>query len=316
MRQLFQYAFGLSDQETTFIRRGFHTGNPRVRDRLEDVGRAFIKGYNQALETSDVDTLAQRLEQVNAELRGFAFEGAATALALLDHLVPWHGGRLRRFINGPATGHIYMTHVGVGWAIARVPWLRRNVDKCLAQLDPLLGWLAIDGYGFQSGFFHAPNCIGAKTYPNGLSEYARRVFDQGLGRSLWFVEGADVSRIPLTIASFHNTRRADLWSGIGLASAYAGGADRPALECLREAAKGYVTHMAQGAAFAAKARQHAGNQAEHTETACRILCGLSSEAAASVTDQELEILPIDGKEPAYEIWRKKIQARFVTEASV
>jgi hypothetical protein len=153
-----------------------------------------------------------------------------------------------------------MTHVGVGWAIARVPWLRRNVDKCLAQLDPLLGWLAIDGYGFQSGFFHAPNSIGAKTYPNGLSKYARRVFDQGLGRSLWFVEGADVSRISLTIASFHNTRRADLWSGIGLASAYAGGADGPALECLREAAKGYITHMAQGAAFAAKARAPAIKQ--------------------------------------------------------
>jgi hypothetical protein len=311
--RLLQYAIGLSPKEATFHRRGFYLGNPGARDRLEGIGQTFISGYNQALDTNELGALARRLENADGELRGFAFEGAATALALLDQLTPWNSGLLQRFIAGPAASHTYMAHIGAGWAIARLPWLRRRVDECLAQLDPLLCWLAIDGYGFEEGYFRSRKNIGAQIYPTGLSEYARRVFDQGLGRSLWFVDGADVYRIPETIASFPEIRRADLWSGIGLACAYAGGVDRSALQRLRRAAGGCAPYMAQGAAFAAKARQRAGNQAEHTETACRIFCGLSAEAAARVTDEALESLPSNEEEPAYEIWRKKIQAKFGTE---
>lgn len=309
--QVFQYALGLSDDEATFSRRGFHAGNPSVRDRLEDIGRTFISGYNQALDTSELGALARRLENADEELRGFAFEGAATALALLDHLTPWNRGRLQRFIAGPAAHHIYMAHIGAGWAIARLPWLRRRVDECLAQLDPLLCWLAIDGYGFEEGFFHPRKNTGGQTHPTGLSEYARRVFDQGLGRSLWFVDSADVYRIPETIASFPVNRRADLWSGVGLACAYAGGVSQSALESLGKAAGCCRPQVAQGAAFAAKARQFAGNPSAHTELACQIFCGLTADASASVTDVAMVDLP-DNYEgvPSYEIWRQRIQSHF------
>ena len=37
----------------------------------------------------------------------------------------------------------------------------------------------------------------------------RHVFDQGLGRSLWFVEGADVSKIRATVRGFPAARRAE-----------------------------------------------------------------------------------------------------------
>src|SRR3712207_8380154 len=50
--------------------------------------------------------------------------------------------------------------------------------------------------------------------------------DQGLGRSLWFVQGADVRRIPATVNAFPAERRPDLWSGLGLACGYAGGRTR------------------------------------------------------------------------------------------
>ena len=310
MRRLFRYALGLSLQEATFSRRGFYATNSGVRERLEDIGRTFISGYNEALYTSELETLARRLAHGEKELCGFAYEGAATAFTLLDHLTPRNCGRLQRFIDGPAAGHVYMAHIGAGWAIARIPWLRRRLDAFLAQLDPLLCWLAVDGYGFQQGFFKSRENITHKKYPSGLSGYARRVFDQGLGRSLWFVNGTDVPRISETIASFPETRRADLWSGVGLACAYAGGVDHTALECLRVAAGDGVSYMAQGAAFAAKARQRAGNQADHTEMACRLLCGLSAEAAARVTDDALKQLNSDGEGPAYESWRRRIQAQF------
>jgi len=66
--------------------------------------------------------------------------------------------------------------------------------------------------------------------------------------------------------------------------------------------------VAQGAAFAAKTRQQANNPTEHTELACQILCELDADAAAQLTDATRRCLPDDGKVPAYEIWRQRIQS--------
>ncbi|MET0400492.1 MAG: DUF1702 family protein, partial [Longimicrobiaceae bacterium] len=65
--------------------------------------------------------------------------------------------------------------------------------------------------------------------------------------------------------------------------------------------------------FAARARQRAGNPAEHTERACRALCGASADAAAAATEAALEDLaPREGL-PAYEVWRLRIQQSFARE---
>jgi hypothetical protein len=98
-----------------------------------------------------------------------------------------------------------------------------------------------------------------------------------------------------------------LWSGIGLACAYAGGVERVGLERLREAATGYRGHLAQGAAFAAKTRVRAGNPTLCTEHACQVICGLSATEAAEVSDIHLENLPRNERVPAYEVWRQRIQ---------
>jgi hypothetical protein len=143
-----------------------------------------------------------------------------------------------------------------------------------------------------------------------MSGYALRAFDQGLGRSLWFINGADVESVAAAVAAFAEARRADLWSGVGLACAYAGGADGASVESLLARAGQFAPHLAQGAAFAAKTRQRAGNPSGHTETACRVLCGMSASEAADVTDAALWNLPPDEEEPAYEIWRRRIASEF------
>jgi hypothetical protein len=312
-RHLRLLALGIAPEETSFPRRGFREGDGEARRRLERVGLAFLEGYHAALEADNPATMVPRLERVEAEFRGFAYEGSAMALALLDHLTPWRRDRLRAVLDDAGRSHAYMVHVGAGWAIARLPWLRGRIDRPLARLDPLLRWLAVDGYGFHEGYFHRPRCIEAQGRPRRLSGYARRAFDQGLGRSLWFVEGADVERIPATIAAFPPSRRADLWSGVGLARAYTGGAGRAAIGRLRDAAGPDRAPLAQGAAFAAKARQRAGIPAEHTASACEVLCGLSADEAARVTDEALADLPPEGPVPAYETWRRRIQARWTEQ---
>lgn len=310
--QLRKRIFGLSIEEATFARRGFRDGEAEVRQRLEEIGRTFLYGYHAALEDDRQETLAQRLNAVEAQLRGFAFEGAAMGLTLLDTLSPRRKNRFQAFLQGPGEPHTYMLHVGYGWMLAR---LHRRVEKLPPRIDPLLGWLAVDGYGFHEGYFHWPRYVTRQVLPSRLSGYALNVFDQGLGRSLWFVEGADVIRIPAAITRFPASRQADLWSGIGLACAYAGGVDCGETEQLRAAADPYRPHLAQGAAFAAKTRQRAGNPSAHTEQACRVLCGMSALEAASVTDAALHDLPMQSVEPAYEIWRRRIQAHYDREVA-
>ena len=108
---------GLSPAEASFAQRGFRASNDEARRRLEQIGIIFLSGYHAALEESEFVSIARRLANVDAELRGFAFEGAAMGLALLDCFTPWRKDRWRTFTERPGGPHIYMMHVGLGWAL-------------------------------------------------------------------------------------------------------------------------------------------------------------------------------------------------------
>lgn len=305
MSRIRRRLFGLSPDEVSFARRGFRGGSPPVRDHIETIGRAFLAGYHAVLEEDRPADLERRLGEVDHAFQGFAYEGAAMSMTLLDTLFPWRR-RWRGFLEGAAADYVYMAYVGAGWAMARLPFAGRSI---LGRLDPLLAWLAFDGYGFHQGFFHWPRSIeGRQEVPKRVQGYARRAFDQGLGRSLWFVEGAGVRRIAATVATFPETRRADLWSGVGLASTYAGGVAREDLETLLSASGTYRAELAQGAAFGAEARHRGGNPVPHVDLACQVYLGLSGAEAAAVTAAAREDLPADGEVPAYEVWRRRLQA--------
>ena len=298
---------GISERETSFERRGFHTASPRARAELETSGAAFVQGYNAGLESRSETELARRLASIDRTYAGFAFEGAGMALALLDALVPIGGRRLQRFLRGAGEPHSYMVAVGAGWAWSR---LRRNLDREMQRLDPMLRWLAVDGAAFHDCFFAAQRFVNGTRPGPRYPGYARRVHGHGVGRCLWFACGADTTEIARVVRCYEPSAHPDLWSGVGLACTYAGGVDASDIERLASTAAPYSVQLAQGAAFAAKARQRAGNLLPHTDTACRILCGMSAEEAARVTDTTLADLPPDGDEPAYEVWRRRIQIHF------
>ncbi|HNG50340.1 MAG TPA: DUF1702 family protein [Plasticicumulans sp.] len=294
---------GIGREAASFERRGFLPAPPAVQQRLEGIGRTFIDGYRAALSAASAEALAAQLDaEIPLAGRGFAYEGAGMGLALLDLLLPWTASRLQAFLAGPALAHCYIVHVGAGWALARLPW----GEGYRRRLDPLLGWLAYDGWGFHRGYFGGGRIPAA--YPARLGMAARRVHDQGLGRSLWFVCGADPWRVAMAVAGLDAGRHADLWAGVGLAATYAGGAGDAALAELRRLAGAHAGWLAQGAAFAAKARLHAGNPTADTERGCRALCGCDAVTAAAATDRALQALPADGPEPAYALWRHRIHA--------
>ncbi len=307
-RQLRRSLLGVSQKEAT----AFSEGNTETWKQLEAAVLAAIEGYHATLDGSKFEVLVPRLNKVPLELRGYAYEGAAMGLTGLDCMLPWKR-RLQAYMVGPGSPHIYMVHIGAGEALAR---LRRKPEPFIARLpDRVLCWLVMDGYGFHEGFFSRRRYIDEQVVPVHLSSYARRIFDQGLGRSLWFTSGANVDKIATIIASFPLARQADMWIGIGVGCGYVGGVDRGAIETLRALAGPYRPQLALGAATVAKGRHRAGNPAPHTNLASEILCGVSSERAAQILDVAFENLPTDGPEPAFEILQQRLLAQFVRPAT-
>jgi enediyne biosynthesis protein E3 len=301
--QMLKPLFGVSDKEA----RSFSEEDQGAALRLETVIRLVTKGCQITLQSSNFAVLVPRLDEGDPELRGFLYEGAGIGLAALDCLMPWKN-RIKDFLNGPGSTYIYAVPLGAGMGLAR---LRRNPERFMRRLDPVLGWIIIDGYGFHEGFFARKRYIEKQEVPKHLSAYARRVFDHGLGRAIWFVRSTNVERVAATIASFPTKRQADLWSGIGLACGYTGGVNHAAVEALQVAAGPYKHHLALGAAIAANARHEVGNPSPHAERACEVLWGLPSETVSQMTDAARENLPVDGDEPAYEIWRQRLVAQSI-----
>jgi hypothetical protein len=297
---------GIAADEASFARRGFTPAEPSRQQRLEEIGRVFIGGYNAALRLADPGAMAPQFGDFAGEFRGFAFEGAAMGLALLDLLTPRRGQRFIRFAHGPASRHVYMAYVGAGWALARTSL---RLAWRFGPLDPMLRWLVIDGYGFHAGYFHHRDTIERQLRPRALQGHAENVFDQGLGRAVWFVKGADIGAVAGALGAFPQHRQADLWSGAGLAAAYAGGVGDADLAALFSAAEPFQPELGQGAAFAAKARERAGNPAEHTDRACRVFCGMDAAAAAATTDDALDGLDLTDTGAAFTAWRGNIRKR-------
>jgi hypothetical protein len=312
MGGMLQKLLTISPAEATFARRRFHCLRDSTRHRLERVGSTFLQGYYLAINDLGIDKLTERLHEIDLEFRRYGFEGAAMGLDILDQLRPWKAGRIDKFLLGPGKPHLYMVHVGIGWSMAR--W-RFRMPQRLAHLDPLLRWLVLDGFGFHQGYFHWPLCASGASgaFPK-LPGYSLRAFDQGLGRSLWFIGGADPEYIAGAILHFPDRRRNDLWSGIGLACAYAGGADINDIQTLRRLSGSHWPHLAQGAVFAAGARHRAGNPDPHTERACQLLVGVDTQQAAALCDGTLHNA-VEHGEPAYEIWRQLIRTELKSRAT-
>jgi len=117
-------------------------------------------------------------------------------------------------------------------------------------------WLAVDGYGFDLAYFHPKRWMERQEIPapypwEGNPDYFLRAVDQGIGRALWFMNGGRPEPVVAAVGRFAPHRRADLWSGIGLAATFAGGCSPDELAWLREAAGPHRPELALGAGCAA-----------------------------------------------------------------
>ncbi|MFF5160759.1 DUF1702 family protein [Streptomyces sp. NPDC000348] len=300
--------------EVSFAGRGFPVSPTEETRRLEGVPQAVVCGFEWAIGDRSLADTERRLAMVDADVRGFAYEGATMACAVRD-VMGRRGRRTRDLLQGDGgRPHIFLNYIGIGFAMARLPRpLWRGILPRLtgAEYYPAMNWLAVDGYGFDRAYFDTARRVDRQRRPRpypwqGDADYFLRAVDQGIGRALWFIHGAHVGHVTAAVAAFAEQRRADLWSGVGLAATFAGGA--PALmTALRRNAGPHGGHLAQGAVFAAKARHHSGHVPEHTRAAVHALTGLEVRAAAELADDCAVPAAGGGAVPAYELWRRRVR---------
>jgi hypothetical protein len=300
----FRRWMSLDESEATFAARGFVASSGKRQRRLELIGRTFIKGYNCALESENTDKINTALEEIHPELRGFSFEGASMACSLVDALSN-RSPRFEQVLLGHGERYKHLCWVGAGWACARL-WLLHGRFRRYYRLDPLLSRLIYDGWGFHHGYFFSSQYLRSRgTAPAMLHGSMRSIFDQGFGRSLWFAGGADPSAIKNMVSRFSPERQADMWSGVGLACCYAGGAERCDMESLLMLNPELLPHMQQGVAFGATARVHSGNVTEETALAAKYLCSSTPQQLAEVADTAKQTTT------EYQEWRRRIRHFFM-----
>ena len=266
----------------SFSALGYAACDPAVRGRLEKILETFLSGYNRALAVADPQEVADGLRrELDAHHVGFAFEGVGMRYAVCDLLAPWRPSRLRAFLDGPGRDHDYIAAVGAGLAVARLPWGRRLWPRYSRRLDPLVSWCLPDGWGFHQGIFHAERLLsGRAAPPPGLPAFARQLYDSGLGRSLWWSQGAEPLRIARVLAAFPAERQPEMWCGLGVAAAYAGGTGEGALLALRDLSGPHRADFLSGVPFATRMRQKGRNPSPVTDRACRLLLGRSAGQAS------------------------------------
>lgn len=305
--------------EVTFAGRGFPVTPTEATQRLEAVPHAVVCGFEWGIDARDLWEVERRLTMVDPELRGFAYEGTTMAFTILDAM-GW-GHRTRDLLLGSGQPHIFLAYIGIGFAMARLPrplWKKVLPDLSGTPYYPTMSWLAVDGYGFDLAYFHTRRWVDEQQVPapypwEGAPDYFPRAVDQGIGRALWFIHGGQAPDAAAAVGRFASHRQADLWSGVGLAAAFAGGCGPAGLAALRRVAGEHRAELAQGAVFAAKARSYAGFVPEHTEVAVVALADVTVGAAVALADSGAVDAKAAGSVPPYEVWRRNVHAHFVSQ---
>lgn len=289
------------------IRRRILGALPQKTGADNPVVAQVMRGFRMTLEDSRIEPLKARLDTIEVDARGFAYEGVGVALVVLDTLTPWHK-RFRAFVRITEDQYLIPTYIGAGLALGRMH--SRRVEPFVHEQEhAVFGWMVMDGFGFYKGFYTPKPFIDGQRVPQNLGPYARRVFDQGLGRGVWFARGENIERVAATIASFPEARRADIWSGASFACAYAGRPrERADYERLHAAAGPYAPQLALAGALAAKRRLGLGHITDHTDLACEVFCGCSAAEAAALANTLLADLPATSHAPLHQVWRDRITA--------
>jgi hypothetical protein len=226
------------------------------RQRVRDIVRAFLTGYN-AMACADAPAAVHAaLAGLDDYHRPFGYEGAAMGFG------PWalvHGRSLEdveREMAAFSPRTVYQNYVGLGWWLAMRHRLRpRRLPAVAERLDHRYRLLVFEGIGFRAGFLSGGDERVTRAFAR-LGVHGAHVAHQGFGRSLWFTCMDDLGAALRLVGRLPAAHAGDCVSGLGLGCAYSL-LDRAAglPDVLAGVPSGWRPDFLQGAAFGWEARQ-------------------------------------------------------------
>lgn len=305
---------GLGLHEATFAVRGFEE-NTGAQARLEEVAKTVVYGYNTALEAgNNEEDLTALTNRTKPELQGFLSEGLAMGLFTVGRFSFGGSSSFWKFARQNHGRHEYMSYIGAGLAIGV---FGSSFEKFIDKACPMCGHLVLDGIGFYYAMFKTQKGIEEQYVPKKIADnqFYQARYDNGLGRALWFYASGRPKVILREIDKFPQSRRGNIWSGIGLAASYAGGVGEEDIHELAASAKEYSLYLGQGCFLAVHTRYRAENPHLNSKTV-DILTGASGESCHTEAIRLRKIFKdkreVDGK-PSFQVFlelvRKFIQSK-------
>lgn len=273
-----------------------------VPSNIDVIRNIFLDAQQAVIRYSDFKLLLDYLENTPVEFRSVAFEAAAAALAVNDFENNSELNQWKAF-KELTLNHEAQVHVGLGWGMAQV---RLTDFSFINTIVPLMQARVFDGYGYYDGMVRQRQHVINKIIPDHIPLELLAAYNQGIGRSLWYLSEGSINKLSNLLNGFASPRLIGLWRGIGVASAYVGGCSAQTLSNLCTLADSYQPQLASGTFLAACARLIAKSPLAETQTACEQLCKLSPAEVLLLNSKILESINLSAGD-AYFIFLDKVE---------
>jgi enediyne biosynthesis protein E3 len=244
--------------------------------KTEEIKTVFLETQLFYAKHNNIPALIEYLKHTKKEFSSIAYESASMAIALKSFEADAFPYEWLLFANGSAAAHQPQVYVGLGWAISKSNF---SFLTAIEKLHSKFYFRIADGCGYYDGSFKRRQTVINQQLPVYLPIAAMPMYDQGVGRSIWYTQKADIHKISSKIESFKASRHADLWRGVGIAVAYVGGCDDADLKTLWQYAAANSFQLACGAALAARSRTMANTMTADTDRCSRLWFALTGDAA-------------------------------------
>lgn len=274
-----------------------------VKDKMELIQATFQDAKEKATTTNDLAQLNKLLLNFPNEFVSVAYEGASMAIAIksiqeTDSLKIWNN-----FYHDFGIKHSSQIHVGLGWAFSK---LNLDFSSFDSDIAPLLKYRVLDGYGYYEGIFKRRQSVRMQQTPQHFDPLSIRAYNQGLGRSLWYISQGEAEKLVRIINLFPENRCHDLWRGIGIAVAYVGGTETSVLQQLVNESGQYLPNFKCGVSLLIQSRDKANTISNDTNTICDFLFGLSCHSVSNQL-KDIEENTNSTAELMYFDWVKNIE---------
>ncbi len=277
-----------------------------VQGKMDTIQNTFLHVQDIFFESADWKRHVVELESTDIEFRSIAYESASMSIALEDlkqgeQLTHW-----LQFLNEAALAHATQVHVGLGWAFSQA--LKNPIDY-LTELHPMSRYRVLDGYGYYEGIFRRRRSIVNHLKLQAEDTVASAALDQGIGRSIWYLNKGIIDDAKTMIEDFAPDRHKDLWRGLGIAIAYVGGCGEGLLHEILLKTDSYKTQLATGSVMALVSRDSAKYFSPDTELACKVWCQQSAEQILELNYSIKSKLDLNAAD-AYSNWLCQLEKTF------